>query len=100
MADLRRALRRHVSSLRLRLTIWYVAVLTLVLVVFSLLVYHAVRLSRLHELDLGLIATADIVESLLKEEDLPDLELPAPDELPLPEPVRVRVMTPPRPGPG
>lgn len=88
-------LRKLLSSLRLRLTLWYVAVLTLILLAFSLLLYHAVRLSQLHEIDLSLMATADMLENRIEEQNgLLILDLPGPDDLPLREEIYVQLQTP------
>lgn len=54
------------SSLRVRLTLWYVFVLTIILVVFSVVVYNAIRISQFRGLETGLFATAEILANKLE----------------------------------
>ncbi len=58
------------SSLRFRLTLWYVLVLAVILLAFSLVLYNAVRLSQLREFETALMATSNIIVTKLEETSL------------------------------
>ena len=55
-------------SVRFRLTLWYSAILGLVLVLFALMLYATVRYQLLHHHDDGLRETARSVVSILERE--------------------------------
>lgn len=75
---------RHLSSIRVRLTLWYVLILGIILIGFSTALYQLVRVSQLHELDTALRATADVLEIRSQGSGAGvDLRLPADHELPL-----------------
>lgn len=70
------------SSLRFRLTLWYVLVLAVILVTFSITLYNGVRISQFNEFETALFATADIIENKLENSVVP---LFNPSEVPLKE---------------
>jgi heavy metal sensor kinase len=73
MRELRRLLRRA-NSIRVRLTLWYVALLAVVLVAFSGLVYVSLARSLRQETDLALSTEADrLIASLDVENGVPQL---------------------------
>src|SRR5579859_1248170 len=81
MNSLRRLLRRA-SSIRVRLTLWYVALLAGILVVFSGLLYVSLSRSLGQELDLTLSSEATrLIASMNFESGAPELGGEGPDNL-------------------
>ena len=70
------------SSLRFRLTLWYVLVLGVILATFSITLYNGVRISQFNEFETSLFATANIIENKLENAVVP---LFNPSEIPLKE---------------
>src|SRR5438067_12559867 len=71
-------------SIRLRLLLWYAAVLTAVVGGFAVILYYEVRSARLHEIDAQLDASAAGLESALRL--FPQFELTGEDPPPPPRP--------------
>ena len=76
------------SSLRVRLTLWYVLVLAVILVIFSVVFYNVVRLNQYHIIETGLLASAEIIASkveisvgILRIQPIQPSELPLQDEV-------------------
>ena len=55
-----------IRSLRWRLQAWHAVVLTAVLMIFGVIVYHLLWQTRLHEIDAGLDRTAEVLTSRLR----------------------------------
>ena len=73
-----------IRSIRLRLLVWYAAVLTAVVGGFAALLYVEVRSARLHEIDAQLEAAAAGLESALRL--FPPHELAGEEFVPPPRP--------------
>lgn len=76
------------SSLRVRLTLWYVFVLAVILVIFSVVFYQVVQFNQYHTLETGLLASAEIIASkvefstaILRIQPIQPGELPLQDEV-------------------
>lgn len=84
---------RLLSSIRGRLTLWYVLILGVILVGFSVAVYLLVWTSQLHELDTALRATADVLEVRTQGRGSGlELVMPPDHELPLHSTVYYRLV--------
>jgi len=70
------------SSLRFRLTVWYVLVLAVVIVAFSLILYNTIEISQKNEFEAKLIATADLIASKAESLAAPEIQV---SEIPLKE---------------
>lgn len=71
------------SSLRVRLTLWYVFILAIILVLFALVLYNAIRLSQYRQLQTGLLATSGILVHKLESAGVSPLFVVKPEEMPL-----------------
>lgn len=81
------------SSLRLRLTLWYVFVLAVVLIIFSVVFYHVVRLNQYHAIETGLLASAEIIASKMENPTgIISIRSIQPGELPLQDEVFFQIM--------
>lgn len=74
--------RSSFSSLRFRLTVWYVLVLAVVLVAFSLILYNTIQISQRNEFEAKLMATADLIVNKEESAFSPALQV---SEIPLKE---------------
>lgn len=85
----------QLNSIRVRLTVWYVLILGIILIGFSIALYQLVRASQLHELDAALRATADVLEIRSHGSGTSlDLQMPPNRALPLHGNVYYRVLGP------